>query len=312
MRILELPTTFNAAEHFVDRNIWEGRGQHVAFECGNERCTYQQLFERVNQLGNALKKLGVRPEERVGLLLLDTPEFAYCFFGAIKMGAVAVPLNTLLKPAEYQYMLNDCRARIVIVSESLLPQLQAIPKSNLRYVETVIVHGKAPETTYSLHELLSAASPELEAEPTSRDDAAFWLYSSGSTGRPKGCVHLHHDMVVCAERYAKDVLKITENDRSFSVAKLFFAYGLGNGLYFGLSVGATNILWPGSPSPANVYSVIERYKPTLFYSVPSNYSSLLAYHREHEPDFDLSSLRHAVSPGEALPPPLFHRSQERF
>ncbi len=308
----ELPILFNVATYFVDRHLQESRDHKVAFLCGDEQVTYGELFERVNRLGNSLKTLGVRPEQRVALLLLDTPEFAYAFFGAIKIGAVAVPLNTLLTPAEYEYMLNDSRARVVIVSESLLPQLQAIPKSNLRYVETVIVHGKAPETTYSLHELLSAASPELEAEPTSRDDAAFWLYSSGSTGRPKGCVHLHHDMVVCAERYAKDVLKITENDRSFSVAKLFFAYGLGNGLYFGLSVGATNILWPGSPSPANVYSVIERYKPTLFYSVPSNYSSLLAYHREHEPDFDLSSLRHAVSAGEALPPPLFHRFQERF
>src|SRR5258708_38144529 len=145
MRTLELPTTFNAAEHFVDRHISEGRGRRVAFECGEERCTYQQLFERVNQLGNALKKIGVRPEERVALLLLDTPEFAYCFFGAIKMGAVAVSLNTLLKPAEYQYMLNDCRARIVIVSESLLPRLQAIPESELRYLQTVIVHGHAPE-----------------------------------------------------------------------------------------------------------------------------------------------------------------------
>src|SRR5260370_21360621 len=140
----------------------------------------------------------------------------------------------------------------------------------------------------------------------------MWVIGWGGTGGAEGCVHLQHDMVVCAERYAKDVLKITENDRSFSVAKLFFAYGLGNGLYFGLSVGATNILWPGSPSPANVYSVIERYKPTLFYSVPSNYSSLLAYHREHEPDFELSSVRHAVSAGEALPPPLFHLFKERF
>src|SRR5258708_3382899 len=130
MRILELPTTFNAAEHFVDRNISEGRGPRVALECGVERCTYQQLFERVNQFGNALKQLGVRPEERVALLLLDTPEFAYSFFGAIKMGGVAVTLNTLLKPAEYQYMLNDCRARVVVVSESLLPHLQAIPKAD--------------------------------------------------------------------------------------------------------------------------------------------------------------------------------------
>ena len=312
MTPLELPTTFNVATHFVDRHVGEARAQKVAFECGDERVTYGQLFERVNRLGNTLAKLGVRREERVALLLLDTPEFAYCFFGAIKIGAVAVPVNTMLTPPEYEYVLNDCRARIVIVSESLLPQLQAIPPNTLHYLETIIVHGKAPDGSHQLQQLLSTASADLAPPPTCKDEAAFWLYSSGSTGRPKGCVHLHHDMVVCAERYAKDVLGITENDRCFSVAKLFFAYGLGNGLYFGLSVGATNILWPGTPSPANIYSVIERHKPTLFYSVPSNYASLLAYQREHGPDFDLSSIRHAVSAGEALPAPLFHRFKERF
>lgn len=312
MSMIQLPSVFNVATHFIDRHVVEGRGSKVAIECGDEQVTYRQLFERVNRLGNALKALGVRCEERVGLLLLDTPEFAYCFFGAIKSGAIALPVNTLLKPHEYEYVLNDSRARIVIVSDSLLPQLQAIPKNNLRYLEKIVVAGKAPQEMDSLQTLLDAASPELHAEPTSRDDAAFWLYSSGSTGFPKGCVHLHHDMVVCAELYAKAVLGITEQDRFFSVAKLFFAYGLGNGLYFSLSVGATTILWPGSPSPPNIFAVIERYKPTLFFSVPSNYSSLLSFQRENGPEFDLSSIRWAVSAGEALPPALYHRFKERF
>jgi benzoate-CoA ligase family protein len=312
MKPLELPANFNVATHFVDRHLSEGRGNKVAFECGEERVTYQQVFERVNRLGNTLKKLGVRCEERVVLLLLDTPEFAYCFFGAIKIGAVPVPLNTMLQPQEYEYILNDSRARFVIVSELLLPTLQAIPKASLAYLEKVIVFGKDPQGADSLQRLLDESSPALEARPTSKDDAAFWLYSSGSTGFPKGCVHLHHDMVVSAERYAKAVLGVTENDRFFSVAKLFFAYGLGNGLYFSLAVGATSILWPGSPSPPNIYAVIERHKPTLFFSVPSNYSSLLMYQREGGPDFDLSSVRHAVSAGEALPAPLFRRFKERF
>jgi benzoate-CoA ligase family protein len=313
MKSIQLPTIFNVATYFVDRHISEGRGQKIAFECGDERVTYRQLFERVNRAGNMLKKLGVRQEERISMLLLDTPEFAYCFFGAIKIGAVPIPINTMLKPHEYEYVLNDSRARVLIVSDSLLPQVQAIGKEKLRYLKAIIVFGKAAEGTESLQKLLDDSSPELEAEQTTKDDAAFWMYSSGSTGFPKGCVHLHHDMVVCAELYAKNILKITENDRFFSVAKLFFAYGMGNGMYFSLSVGATSILWPGSPSPPNIFSVIEKHKPTLFFSVPSNYSTLLSYQREGGgPDFDLSTIRCAVSAGEALPTAIYHRFKERF
>jgi benzoate-CoA ligase family protein len=312
MRSPELPQIFNVATHFIDRNLAEGRIQKIAFQSGEQSVTYGQLAERVNRFGNALAQLGVRPEERVALLLLDTPDFAYCFFGAIKMGAVAVPLNTMLQPAEYEYILNDCRARVVIVSESLVPQLQAIPSGRLHYLEKIIVSGHAAAASDTLRSLLDSSRALLEARATTRDDAAFWLYSSGSTGFPKGCVHLHHDMVVCSELYAKAILGITENDRFFSVAKLFFAYGLGNGLYFPLAVGATSILWPGSPSPPNIYSVIERHRPTLFFSVPSNYSSLLAYKPENRPDFDLSRVRCAVSAGEALPAALFHRFKARF
>jgi len=312
MKSISLPTVFNVAAYFKDRHTHEGRSQKVAFECGDQHVTYGQLFERVNRAGNALKGLGLRPEERVAILLLDTPEFAYCFFGGIKIGAVPVPINTLLKPHEYEYILNDCRTRVLIVSETLLPQILAIAKEKLHYLETIIVFGKPPESMLSLQRLLVQSSPELEAEPTTKDDTAFWLYSSGSTGFPKGCVHLHHDMVVCAELYAKGILKITENDRCFSVAKLFFAYGMGNGMYFALSVGATSILWPGSPSPPNIFSVIERHKPTLFFSVPSNYATLLSYRREEGKDFDLSTVRYAISAGEALAATLYHQFKTRF
>jgi 4-hydroxybenzoate-CoA ligase len=153
---------------------------------------------------------------------------------------VAVPVNTMLKSGDYEYMLNDSRARAVIVSEALLPQLQAIPRERLRrYLHHIIVVGNAPAGTYSFANLVASANPGLEAEPTSPDDAAFWLYSSGSTGFPKGCVHLHHDIVVASELYGKGILGVTERDRCFSVAKLFFAYGLGNGLYFP-AVGRSN------------------------------------------------------------------------
>ncbi len=319
-----LPDQFNAATYFVDRHVQEGRGEKIAIEAGEARVSYRQLWEDVNRFGNALRQLGVRIEERVLLLLLDTPEFAFSFFGAIKIGAVPVPVNTLLKTSDYHYILNNSRARVAVVSEALYPQLQSWEK--LRYLQHVIVVGAAPDkNTQSFAGLIEQHSPQLEAEPTSKDDAAFWLYSSGSTGFPKACVHLQHDMVVCAERYARGILGMTESDRCFSVAKLFFAYGLGNALYFPLAVGATSILWPGPPKPQHVFELIERKRPSLLFSVPSNYAALLAHRRDHvgtdalvrpgaqsAPDFDLSSIRYGISAGEALPAALFHRFKERF
>ncbi len=318
--VIALPDVFNAASWFVDRNVHEGRGAKVAIECGDERVTYRQVLERVNRLGNALRgTLDVRLEERVLLLLPDGPDFIYSFFGAMKIGAVPIPTSTLWKPADYEYVLNDSRARIVIVSEPLLPLIEAIPRARLRYLKEIVVAGPTPEAGLprpalprpALRSLMDDASPDLEAEPTSKDDPAFWLYSSGSTGFPKGCVHLHHDMVVCTELYAKGILNMSAEDRCFSVAKLFFAYGLGNALYCPFGVGATTILWPGSPAAANVYATIEEFRPTLFFSVPTSYGMLLAHQRDGA-DFDLSSIRHAVSAGEALPPALFERFKQRF
>ena len=309
---LTIPTEFNAASYFIDRHIDEGRADKVAIECGTTCVSYGQLFEYVNRVGNGLKDLGVRMEERVLLLLLDTPEFAVCFFGAIKIGAVPVPVNTLMKPADYEYMLNNSRARVAFVSGLLFPLIDAIPRQHLRYLHTTIVVGAEPSSGLLRFEpWIAENSSTLEAETTSRDDAAFWLYSSGSTGRPKACVHLQHDMLVSSERYAKGILNVNENDRLFSVAKLFFAYGLGNGLYFSLAVGATSILLPGPPKPATIFETIRRHRPTLFFSVPSNYSRMLS-HPAGVREFDLSSVRHGISAGEALPAALFYRFKRRF
>jgi benzoate-CoA ligase family protein len=310
---ISLPEMLNAAEYFVDRNLQAGRGENIAIECENVRLTYRELHDQVNRVGNGLRKLGLGLEERVLLLLQDTPEFAVSFFAAIKVGAVPVPVNTLLNSADYQYLLNDSRARVAIVSEPVYPQLQSIPSDQLRYLKHIVLVGPeavSPEIGFT--HLVEQNSSQLAPEPTSKDDVAFWLYSSGSTGRPKACVHLQHDMVVCAERYAKGILGITSQDRCFSVAKLFFAYGLGNGLYFPLAVGATTVLWPGPPKPQHVFECIERHRPTLFFSVPSNFAALLAYQRGQLRDFDLSSIRHAISAGEALPAPIFHRFKQRF
>jgi benzoate-CoA ligase family protein len=310
-----IPDIFNAAEWFVDRNAHEGRGSKVAIECGDDCITYAQVMERVNRVGSALRsEFDVRIEERIALLAFDTPEFVYAFFGAIKIGAVPVPISTLWRPADYEYVLRDSRARVLIVSDALLPQIQAIPRQCVRHLKHIIVIGgpsHRPDGLTSFDALVAAGSPTLEAEPTSKDDPAFWLYSSGSTGFPKGCVHLQHDMRVCTELYAKPVLGMTASDRCFSVAKLFFAYGLGNAMYFPFAVGATAILWPGPPAAAHVFATIEKHRPTLLFSVPTNYAMLLAHSRDGG-DFDLSTVRHGVSAGEALPPALFERFKQRF
>jgi benzoate-CoA ligase family protein len=274
----------------------------VAIECDDERVTYAELAERVNRCGAALRdRFGVRPEERVLLLLLDTPTFHVTFFAAIKIGAVPIPINTLWKTPDYRHVLNDSGAREAIVSEELVAKIAAVDRGDAPALAHVVVAGRDIDAPGG------RASP-LDAAPTSRDAPAFWLYSSGSTGAPKGCVHLQHDMVVCAELFAKGVLDIRERDRCFSVAKLFFAYGLGNAGYFPLAVGATSILMPGPPAAAGVYAAIERHRPTIFSSVPTGFAMLLA-----QPGaFDLSSVRVAVSAGEALPAPLYERFKERF
>ena len=308
----QLQQVFNAAEYFVDRHLQEGRGDHIAIECEDQQVTYSQLADRVNRLGTALRDtLHVRMEERVLLLLPDIPEFAYSFFAAIRIGAVPVPVNTLLRANEYEFLLNDTRARVAITSESLLHLIHQIPRGRLAFLKTIIVVGTAPEGTLSFSELLASHSADLAPAPTCKDDVAFWLYSSGSTGRPKACIHLQHDMVIATEQYARSILKIREADRFFSVAKLFFAYGLGNALYFPLAVGATSILWPGTPSPQNIFQVIERHRPTLFFSVPSNYAALMDFHGKNR-DFDLSSIRLGISAGEALPASLCDRFSKRF
>jgi len=311
---MDLPATFNVATHFVDRNVSQGRAQRIAIESADEQVTYQQLLDRTNRAGNALRQLGVRIEERVLLLLPDIPEFLYCFFGAIKIGAVAVPVSTSAKVDEYEHMLVDSRAGVAIVHETFLPLIEQIPSERLRLLRHIVVAATHHNTSKhsNLRELLDQASPDLAAEPTSKDDAAFWLYSSGSTGASKGCVHLHHDMVVCSELYAKGILNMNENDRCYSVARLFFAYGLGNAGYFPLSCGATTILSPPRPIPETIYATIERHRPTLFFSVPTNFAALLAHTGKNGRDFDLSSIRNAVSAGEALPAPLFERFKERF
>jgi len=310
MSTLELPERLNAASIFVDDNVSAGRGAKAAILCGDETVTYQQLADNVNRLGNALKSLGVGMEERVAIIMPDDPECVYAFFGAMKIGAVAIPTNTILMSKDYEYLLNDSRARVLIVHPTFLDKITEIT-DQLRYLEHIIVAGDGADGFVRLSDLMDKASPQLDATDTSKDDSAFWLYSSGTTGFPKGAIHLHHDMIVEADFYARDTIGIVESDVSFSVAKLFFAYGLGNGLYFPLRMGGTTVLLPGRPMPKTVYEVIDRYQPTVFYSVPTSYAALL-HLAEQEERTSLGRVRMCVSAGEPLPKPLFDKWLDRF
>jgi acyl-coenzyme A synthetase/AMP-(fatty) acid ligase len=237
---------FNAATYFIDRHVDEGRGDAVAIESEDRTLSYAALRELVNRTGSALRtRLGVRPEERVLLTMLDGPEMVAAFFGTIKIGAVPIPTSTMWTATDYEFVLRDSRSAVVMTSTPLYPRLADVA-AECPWVRRVVLVGEGGDgRTITFDELIRGASTELSAEMTSRDAPAFWLYSSGSTGPPKGCVHLQHDMVVSAEAYARGVIGITASDRCFSVAKLFFAYGLGNAMYFPLAVGATAILWPG-------------------------------------------------------------------
>ncbi|HID77858.1 MAG TPA: benzoate-CoA ligase family protein [Planctomycetaceae bacterium] len=308
--MLDIPERLNAAVVFVDSHLAAGRGSKTAILCGDRSISYQELYENVNRVGNALKQLEVRIEERVALLLPDIPEWAYVFFGAMKLGAVAVPMNTSLKPRDYEYLLNDSRARVLFVHPSLAQQITPV-RSQLKFLRHVVVTGEATGEQLAFDELVGAMSAELEPADTSKDEMAFWLYSSGTTGFPKGAIHLHHDMLVEADLYARNTLGIQESDVSFSVAKLFFAYGLGNGLYFPLRVGGTTVLLPDRPTPEAVFGVIDRYQPTVFYSVPTSYAALL-HLAEKTGRTSLGRVRMCVSAGEPLPKHIFEKWMERF
>jgi benzoate-CoA ligase len=304
---VDLPDIYNAATTFVDDNIAEGRGQRTAIYYQDQKITYQDVFEKVNRTGNALKQLGVEIENRVLLALPDSPEFAFSFFGAIKIGAVPIPTNPWMAAKDYDYLLNDSRARAIIAHESVLPEIKKI-RDGTRFLKHIIVVGKPIGKALSFEGLIDKASDKLEAERTSKDDVGFWAYTSGSTGAPKGAVHLQHDMITISDLFVKPVLKMNETDLCFSASKMFFSYGLGNSLYFPFRFGAATVLWPEKPDSEKILQVIEKYQPTFFFSVPTLFARLLRVEKQ----YDLSSLRICLSSGEPLPPAIFHQWKDRF
>ena len=285
---------FNAAIAFVDRHLAEGRAAKVAIRTAAGDVTYAELAQQVARCGNALRALGVPPGGRVLLAVLDRPEFFYLFWGAIKAGMVAVPLNTLLRAADYRYMIADSEAALVVYSPELAAELEpAIAEAR----------PQLALTTEALAPLLAAASPDLAPAPSGPLDDAFWLYTSGSTGRPKGAVHRQRDLVVSAQHYGVETLGVREDDVFYSAAKLFFAYGLGNAMGFPLWVGGTAVLVAERPTPESTFAAIRRFRPTLFFGVPTLFARQIAEFAALAPD--LSSLRRCASAGEALPAHLY-------
>lgn len=302
-----VPERFNAAAFFLDRHLAEGRGGRTAFRFAGRAVTYEEVGRRANRLGNVLRSRGVHIEQRVLLALPDRPEFAEAFWGAMKLGAVPVPVSEALSADEYAFVLNDSRARAVVAGEEAAEAILSV-RGQCPWLAAVIAVGRPRRGALDYERLLERASAELAPADTSRDDVALWGYTSGSTGPPKAAVHLHHDLVHAAELVGQGIFGIGPDDLVFSVSKLHFSFGLGNALYFPARVGAASLLVPERPDPARVFALIERERPTALFTVPTMYAHLL----QVEGAFDLSSLRLCVSSGEALPAALFHAWKSRF
>jgi benzoate-CoA ligase family protein len=285
----------------VDRNLEADRGGRAAILCGEEEVTYAELLERVCRTAAGLREVGVRREERVLLVLEDTPAFPAAFLGAIRIGAVPVPVNPLYKSSDFRFFLEDSYARVLVVDD-------AFAEKAAEAVEGL----PDPVRLLSPAEVLLAGSGGAVFPPvaTHEDDMAFWLYSSGSTGRPKAVVHRQADVVATVTTYAASVLGLTEDDVTYSTSKLYHAYGLGNGISFPYWAGATSVLTPGRPVPDAVYGAIERHRPTCLFSVPTVYNGLL--NSPGATERDLSSVRICLSAAEPLPPEVYRRWAEAY
>ena len=292
----------NLAAHFLDRHP-PGR---TAILYNDREITYGQLVAQANQAGNGLRDLGVGQADRVLLLLPDGPEFVAAWFGAIRIGAVAVPANTALRTPDFAHFLDESGAPVVVFHSSLYPQLEPVLSGRRTIVTGDPIPGRTAWT-----EWLQSQSTDLDPVPTQPSDPAFWLWTSGSTGAPKAAVHRHSDWIHCCQAYAQGVLAITADDLTFSTSKLFHAYGLGNSLMFPFYAGARTALYPARPQAPVVLQFIERVRPSLFFSVPTLFAAML-----HETDtanpYDLSSIRLAISAAEPLPADLYRRWHDRF
>lgn len=301
------PTTFNAADHLLDRHVRDGHGDRLAVVCGSTSLTYAALAEQTRRVAAGFLAIGVRPEERVMLCMADGVELLTGILGAMRLGAVPVPVSTMVTGGELAAVLADSRARVLCLSaefaDAARTALAAAPE-----VTHVVLDGDADLDGMPWGELRTAGEAGAPY-PTWPDSPALWLYTSGTTGKPKGAMHRHGSVRDVAELYGNGVLGVAPGDRCLSVAKLFFAYGLGNSAFFPLAAGATTVLERARPTPQVLASLAAATRPTLFFGVPTFYSALL---NSDVPDDSFASVRQGISAGEPLPPVLFSRFRERF
>lgn len=304
---MDLPDRFNAATFFLDRHLAEGRGGRTALRAAGQSISYSALASMADRAGSGLGALGVEMENRVVLALGDSPVFAASFWGAVKLGAVAVPLNTLMSAPEYAFILNESRARVAIVDEDVRERIMAV-RDQCPFLRHVIVNGLSAGGALEWEAVVARARDHLEPAPTAPEDVMYWGYTSGSTGRPKAAVHSHQDFVAAADLVGVAVFGLGPADLVLSASKMYFAFGLGNSLYFPARVAAASVLVRERLDAEALLTIIERERPTVFCAVPTLYARMLQVGGRH----DLSSLRLCVCSGEALPPALADAWLDRF
>jgi len=309
--VAPFPARFNLCDYFLDRNLREGRAHKVALRCGERAETFERVAERSRRAAAALRRAGLRPEERVLIVLPDVPEFAEAWFGCLRAGGVFAMVNPLLHREQYAEYLAYTKARVVIAHSEVLPEL-APALRDARLPARCFVVGPESGGFEDWEAALAAESPTstaAELEPTGPDDLAGWLFTSGSTGLPKACVHTHADFAYNTETYALRVAGYRESDVCLSVPKLFFGYATGTNLMFPFRVGASVVLFPGRATADELFDQIARHRPTFLTSVPTMINNMLRSPRIAEAD--LSSLRLCLSAGEALPARLYEEWKAR-
>ncbi len=311
LRATDLPQHYNAAD--ILQNNLPHLGDKTALFSLERNLTFQQVDAESNQVANGLKKLGVRFGETVAILCLDQPEWVTTFFGTLKIGAIAAGLNTLMTSADLDYILRDCRARVLVIHASLWNTLKPILQDQPHLEHIILINGEkdAFNGCLSYERWLKNEPTTFKTENSHREDFATLNYSSGTTGQPKGILHAHKDLLLISEYWGKQTLGLVESDRTFAGAKLFFTYGTGGNLLFPWHVGASIVLFSGSPRKAtNLLNIVDKFKPTIFYNAPTGYAITLSM-PDFEKKYDLSSVRLCVSGGENLPAPIWHQWHER-